>query len=44
MEYKTLKTALIQMDSGPEKDKNIQKAISFCEESIAKHAKFICLP
>ena len=40
----SLTVSLIQMDSGPDKAKNIQKALSFCDDSIAQDAKLICLP
>ncbi|NQY73961.1 MAG: carbon-nitrogen hydrolase family protein [Candidatus Margulisbacteria bacterium] len=40
----TLSVALVQCDSGPNKEDNLSKAVSFCMEAISKGATFILLP
>ncbi len=39
-----LTVALLQLDSGPDKEKNLQTAISLTNEAVQKKARFILLP
>ncbi|MCK5580864.1 MAG: carbon-nitrogen hydrolase family protein [Candidatus Omnitrophica bacterium] len=39
-----MKTAVIQLNAGPDKEKNIAKAVFFVEKAAVKQAGFICLP
>jgi predicted amidohydrolase len=39
-----VKTAVVQYAAGPDKEKNIQKAIQLVSEAVAQKAKFIALP
>lgn len=39
-----LKVAVIQMKSGPEKDKNLKQAVKLINQAIKRKAKFIALP
>jgi len=36
--------AVIQMGSGPNKENNIKRALSFTAEALSKRSQFICLP
>ena len=39
-----MKRALVQLDAGPDKDKNIRRALSFVKEAVERKAQFILLP
>ncbi len=39
-----MKIALVQLDAGPDKDKNIRRALSFVKEAVERKAQFILLP
>lgn len=39
-----MNTAVIQMNSGPDKESNIRRAIGFTREALAKKSRFVCLP
>lgn len=39
-----MKVSLVQFNAGPEKDKNIRRALSFVREAASHGAKFILLP
>ena len=39
-----MKTALVQMASGPDKEENIRKATGFACEAFLKGARFVCFP
>ena len=39
-----MKIALVQLNSGPDKDTNIRRALSFVKEAVERKAQFILLP
>ena len=41
---KKYKVALVQMDSGIDKEKNLEKAVSAIRKATAQGAKLICFP
>jgi len=44
LKIKKMKTALVQIKSGSDKQKNINKVLCYVEEAVQKKAKFILLP